>query len=184
MHEPEPRRPVSSIELLFAPGAEAAIRAEWDALAAAGMSSLAAHTSASNRPHLTLVARVGLPTLGAEVFDGIPRFPLTLGAPLLFGSGDRRVLARSIVPTGELLALRSLVHDAVGPGADAPHTTPGEWMPHVALARRLRVVDLPAALDLLGGDIAAHAHVVRHWDPATTTITTLAELPPRRASAR
>jgi hypothetical protein len=148
------------------------------------MSSLAAHTSASNRPHVTLVARVGLPKVDPRVLADIPSFPITLGAPLLFGSGERRVLARSIVPTAELLALRSLAHGAVGPGADAPHTAPGEWMPHVALARRLRVADLAAALDLIGGDIHAHARSVRHWDPATSLITTLAELRPRRASAR
>ncbi|WP_260857304.1 hypothetical protein [Microbacterium sp. 1.5R] len=61
MPDLEPRRSPSAAELLFGPSAEAAIRAEWDALAAAGMSSLAAHTSASNRAHLTLVARVGVP---------------------------------------------------------------------------------------------------------------------------
>lgn len=184
MRKPELPQSPAAIELLLDPKAEAEIRAEWDALAARGMSSLAAHTSASNRPHVTLVARVGLPKVDPHVLADLPSFPITLGAPLLFGSGERRVLARSIVPTAELLALRSLAHDAVGPGADAPHTAPGEWMPHVALARRLRVADLAEALDLIVGDIHAHAHAVRHWDPTTSLITTLAELRPRRASAR
>lgn len=184
MREPEQRQSPSSIELLLDPAAEAAVRAEWDALAARGLSSLAGHTSASNCPHVTLVARVGLPIVDPDVLAGIRSFPITLGAPLLFGSGERRVLARSIVPTAQLLALRSLAHDAVGTGHDAPHTAPGEWMPHVALARRLRVADLAEALDLIGGDIHAHAHAVRHWDPTTSLITTLAELRPRRASAR
>ncbi len=179
MREPEPSRSPSSIELLLDPDAEAAVRAEWDALASRGMSSLAAHTSESNRPHITLVARPDLPKAAAETFDGIPPFPIRLGAPLLFGSGDRRVVARSVVPTAELLALRDAVRDAVGPGAYAPHTAPGEWMPHVALARRLRVADLPSALDLIGGEIRGHAHTVRHWDPALATVTTLAELRPR-----
>lgn len=184
MRAPGPRRSPSSIELLLDPAAEAAIRAEWEALAAHGLSSLAAHTSASNRPHITLVARVGLAVVDADAFADTDSFPITLGAPLLFGTGERRVLARSIVPTAELLALRATVHAVVGPGADAPHTAPGEWMPHVALARRLRVADLAAALDLIGGDIHAHAHSVRHWDPATALITTLAELQPRRALAQ
>lgn len=140
------------------------------------MSSLAAHTSASNRPHITLVARVDLPTVEPVVLDDTPSFPITLGAPLLFGVGDRRVLARSIVPTAELLDLRETILAAVGPGEDAPHTAPGEWMPHVALARRLRVADLAAALELVGGDIHAQARCVRRWDPASAVLTTLAEL--------
>lgn len=175
MREPEPRVSPAAIELLLDPDAEAAVRAEWDALAARGMSSLAGHTSVSNRPHITLVARVDLaPPPGA--LAGIPSFPLTLGAPLLFGTGERRVLARSVVPSAELIGLRETILAAAGSGDDAPHTAPGEWMPHVALSRRLRVADLPAALEMLGGDIRAHADTVRHWDPGTAMITTLAEL--------
>lgn len=176
MRDADPQRSPSAIEVLLDRAAETAIRAEWDALAARGMSSLAAHTSASNRPHITLVARIDLPRFHADALDGISSFPITLGAPLLFGTGDRRVLARGIVPTAELLALHASVRAAVGPGEDAPHTAPGEWMPHVALARRLRVADLAAALDLVGGEIHARARSVRRWDPATAVTTTLAEL--------
>lgn len=173
---PESRRSASSVELLLAPDAEAAVRAEWDALAALGLSSLAAHTSASNRPHLTLVARIDLPAPRPDVFAGVASFPITLGAPLLFGTGERRVLARSVVPSAALLDLRARVHSAVGPGDDAPHTAPGEWMPHVALARRLRVADLPSALDLVGGEIQARAVSVRHWDAAAAVTAVLATL--------
>lgn len=176
MREPEPRRSPSSIELLLDPAAEASIRAEWDALATAGLSSLAGHTSASNRPHITLVARIGLAAEDPGVFGRIASFPITLGAPLLFGIGERRVLARSVVPTAELLDLRATLHSAAGPGEDAPHTAPGEWMPHVALSRRLRVADLPAALALVGGDVHGHAREVRHWDAGTGVTTTLAQL--------
>ena len=176
MREPELPHSPTAIELLFDPAAETAIRAEWEALAAHGMSSLARHTSASNSPHITLVARIGLPKVDPRVLADIPSFPITLGAPLLFGSGERRVLARSIVPSAELIGLRETILTAIGPGDDAPHTAPGEWMPHVALARRLRIADLAAALELIGGDVHGHAHSVRHWDPATAVITTLAEM--------
>ena len=176
MREPDPQRSPSSIELLLDAEAEAAIRAEWNALAARGLSSLAGHTSASNRPHITLVARVDLSPPDPDGLAGIRSFPITLGSPLLFGSGDRRVLARSIVPGMELMGLRETILAAVGPGDDAPHTAPDEWMPHVALARRLRVADLAQALDLIGGGIHAHARSVRHWEPATAQLTTLAEL--------
>ena len=175
MREPE-LGPPSAIELLLDPDAESAIRAEWDALAARGLSSLAGHTSTSNRPHITLVARVGMPTPAPGALVGLPSFPLTLGAPLLFGAGDRRVLARSVVPSAELLSLRETLLGAIASGVDAPHTAPGEWMPHVALARRVRVVDLPAALEVVGGDVRARADAVRHWDPGTALVTTLAEL--------
>ncbi|MDN3445612.1 2'-5' RNA ligase family protein [Microbacterium sp. APC 3901] len=176
MREPEQRQSPSSIELLLDPAAETAVRAEWEALAERGLSSLARHTSASNRPHITLVARVDLPKLDPRVLADLPSFPITLGAPLLFGTGERRVLARSVVPAVELIGLRETILTAIGPGDDAPHTAPGEWMPHVALARRLRVADLAQALDLVGDDLDAHAHSVRHWDPATAVITTLAEM--------
>ncbi|OAN42722.1 2'-5' RNA ligase family protein [Microbacterium sp. H83] len=176
MRDAEPQRSPSAIELLVDPVADAAIRAEWDALAARGMSSLAGHTSASNRPHITLMARIGLPLLDADALAGASSFPITLGAPLLFGAGERRVLARSILPSAELLELRASVRAAAGPGEDAPHTAPGEWMPHVALARRLRVADIAAALDLLGGDIRGHAASVRHWDADAAVTTTLAVL--------
>ncbi len=88
------------------------------------------------------------------------------------------MLARSIVPSPALIGLRETVLAAVGPGDDAPHTAPGEWMPHVALARRLRVADLAESLDLIGDDVHAHARGVRHWDPATALVSPLAELRP------
>ncbi|PCE16142.1 hypothetical protein AUC47_09325 [Microbacterium sp. SZ1] len=176
MPDHEPRRSASAIELLLDPETEAAVRAEWEALAALGVSSLAAHTAASNRPHITLVARVGLAPVAAQIFAAMTGFPITLGAPLLFGSGERRVLARSVVPTAELLALRDVVLSAAGPVEDAPHTGHGEWMPHVALARRIRVADLPAALDCVGGDIRGRAGVVRRWDGDAGITTVLADL--------
>lgn len=155
------------------------MRAEWEALATLGVSSLGRHTSPSNRPHITVLARVDLRPLDAGVLDGIRSFPITLGAPLLFGTGDRRVLVRSIVPTAELLDLHARVHSLAGPGEDAPHTAPGEWTPHVTLARRLRVADIEAALDVVGGDIHGHVTGVRHWDPATAQVTDLATLADR-----
>ncbi|MFS0853579.1 2'-5' RNA ligase family protein [Microbacterium sp. 179-I 3D4 NHS] len=176
MREAEPQRPPSSIELLLDPAAEAAVRAEWDALAANGMSSLARHTSASNRPHVTLVVRPDLSLFDADSLVEYASFPIILGAPLLFGTGERRVLVRSVVPTAELLRLHATAHDAAGPGEDAPHTAPGEWTPHVTLARRLRVADVAAALNLVGGDVHGHVTSVRRWDPVTATTTTLTEL--------
>lgn len=176
MKDAAPRRSPSTIELLLDHATEDAVRAEWDALAALGVSSLGRHTSPSNRPHVTLLARIDLPPVDGDVLAEIPPFPITLGAPLLFGAGDRRVLARGVVPTTALLDLHALVHVAAGPGEDAPHTAPGEWTPHVTLARRLRVADLAVALDVVGDDIHGHVTSVRRWDPVTAEVTDLATL--------
>lgn len=180
------RPPVVSLELLLDPVTEARIRAEWDALAGAGLSSLAGHTAASNRPHITLLVRTALTPLAAEALSAavaLP-FPVELGAPRLFGAGDRRVLARSVIPSRALLQLHSVVHDLAGPGDDAPHTRPGEWTPHVTLARRLRLDTLPQALRLLDdADAEADpadgvsdaprgtATALRRWDAASATVT-------------
>lgn len=196
----------TSIELLLDAAAEAQVRAEWDLLAAGGMSSMAGHEAASNRPHVTLLARSAPVRHPLRVASGLP-LPLTLGAPLLFGDGDRRVLARSIVPSAGLLALQRAVLDAVGGLVDAgiddrlerhderdphghderdphphphPHDeradrsfAPGRWTPHVTLARRIRLVDLPDALRLLGMPIEAHGVALRRWDAATATVSSI-----------
>ncbi|MCS5714083.1 2'-5' RNA ligase family protein [Herbiconiux sp. CPCC 205716] len=176
---------VVSVEAVFDAAAEAAVREEWAALAAAGMSSLAAHTSASNAPHLTLAVRpaeggFGPFALPEEVASLLP-LPVVLGAPMLFGAGDRRVLVRSVLPSAGLLALHAAVHAHLAhpggsvavPGEDAPHTRPGEWTPHVTLARRLRLEQVPAALALLGPDIPAQIVALRHWNADTATVTPL-----------
>ena len=48
-------------------------------------------------------------------------------------------------------------------------------MPHVTLARRLKVSDLERALPLLGESITGTARGLRRWDAASTTVTQLGE---------
>ncbi|MFJ4046022.1 2'-5' RNA ligase family protein [Microbacterium sp. NPDC089987] len=172
--------PVVSIELLLDGPTESAVRTEWEALAAAGLSSLAAHRSATNRPHITLLVGVDLPALDPRAFAGRTAFEVRLGAPLLFGTGDRRVLARSVVPSHDLLSLHRDVHAAIGSAAaeadDGAHTAPGAWTPHVTLARRVRTKDLERALGLVGGEIRGTARAIRRWDAATRTVTEIGEL--------
>lgn len=164
---------VASVELLLDEAAEAHVRAEWEALAGAGLSSLARHDAASNRPHVSLLARAALPAqLRLEHVD-LP-MPLLLGPPMLLGVGERRVLARAVVPSAALLALQARVRHTAAPGDVDARFEPGRWMPHVTLARRLRLVDAPVALALLGEPLEAMAVAMRHWDPETATLTTLA----------
>ncbi len=165
---------MTSIELLLDDASEARVRAEWEALAAAGMSSMAGHVTPSNRPHVTLLAR-STPVAHPHVLDAsaLP-FPLVLSTPLLLGDGDRRVLARPVVASAALRALHEDVLRAAGPGDDPPHLLPGRWLPHVTLAKRLRFDDVPTALGLLGPPIEAQGVAVRRWEAATATVSLVA----------
>lgn len=160
-----------SIELLLDPGTDAAVRAQWSALAGAGLPSQLRVTSPTNRPHVTLVAAQ---RISPDVDDVLPalasRFPLdcVLGAPLLFG-GPRLTLARLVVPSSALLDLHadiyrlSLQHLDGEPYA---HSQPGHWTPHVTLGRRYTVGETGPALAALGGggDLAARVVGLRRWD--------------------
>lgn len=162
---------VHSVEVLFDPDTETAVRRIWDELARAGVKSLASNTSPSNRPHVTL-------TVAQEMDDAVDdalspivqRLPLdcTIGAPMLFGGSDF-VLVRLLVPSAELLALHAHVHQVCLPHMPAgplPHSDPGRWTPHVTLARRVTPGQLATALGLksVGRDIRAKAVALRHWD--------------------
>lgn len=202
---------VVSLELLLDRATEDAVRAEWVALADAHMSSLAPHTSPSNQPHVTLLVRPTLPPLDAALLARIAAtLPLavTLGEPILFGEGDRRVFVRPVALTPELEDLHRMLHAGVAVDAssdrrefacarsqdaplrasdraaalegddlpmeaDAPHTRPGEWTPHVTLARRLRVTDIPAARALVAGELHGQVTAFRRWDAASKTVTQL-----------
>ncbi|WP_291049736.1 2'-5' RNA ligase family protein [Herbiconiux sp.] len=178
---------IVSFELLLDERTEFGVRAEWEALAAAGLSSLAAHPSASNRPHVTMLVRPAVPTPARPALEEAVRLPLrlVLGPLILFGVGERRVVARSVLASRELLRAHADLHRLAGPGEDAPHTRPGDWTPHITLARRLRIDDLPRALRLFDEVRAsvepdrpdraeppeASAVALRRWDSATATIT-------------
>lgn len=151
-----------SIELLLDPGSEARVRADWEALAHAGLSSLAAHRSPSNRPHVTLLVRPALAETPFADAVGLLPIPLQLGDPVVFAHGDRGVLVRPVVLTDELRRLHRAVH-----GARV------EWTPHVTLARRLLLDRLPDALALLGPAHEATGVQLRRWDAASATVTLL-----------
>lgn len=149
-----------SLELLLDDPADARIRAEWDGFVRADLPSQALHRGASNAPHVTLLARPALPPTAVE---GLP-LPIRLGSPVVLGGGDRRTIARLVVPTAELLSLHARLHAAVGPGEDAPFGAPGAWIPHVTLARRVPLADIGRALALVDGEVEATAVAIRHWD--------------------
>lgn len=162
---------VHSVELLFDPDTDAAVRRLWDDLTDAGVRSLASSTSPSNRPHVTLsVAGHMDDAVNAALRPllGLLPFSCTIGAPMLFGRGPF-TLVRSIIPSAELVALQAEVHEAclphMSPGP-LPHAEPGHWTPHVTLARRVPPDKLRDGLSLrrMTRDHRATAVAVRHWD--------------------
>jgi 2'-5' RNA ligase len=164
---------VVSIELLLDEATEARVRADWRRLADAGLLSLAAHTSPSNRPHITLLAR---PTLAAVAFTAATErlpIPIALAEPIVFAHGDRGVLVWRVVLSDELRDLHAAVHAAAPTGDDASHTAPGEWTPHITLSRRLRLESLPDALGLIGPASEGAGVSLRRWDSASATVTAL-----------
>ena len=162
---------VHSVELLFDTETETAVRRLWDDLAAAGVRSQAAHTSPSNRPHVTLTVadRMG-DAVTALLGPALERLPLDcrIGAPMLFG-GRAITLVRLVVPSAELLALQAEVHRICLPHMPAgplPNAERGAWTPHVTLARRMPPEQLPQALELrqLSREIRGRVTGLRHWD--------------------
>ena len=161
-----------SIELLLDPGSDAAVRAQWQALADAGLPSQTRVKSASNRPHITLVAAQ---RISADVDDALRELasllPLdcVLGAALVFG-GPRLSLARLIVPSAALLHLHAEVYRLTLPritGDPYPHCRPGHWTPHATLGRRYTAEEIGPALAVVndsGGDLAANGVGLRRWD--------------------
>lgn len=164
---------VVSVELLLDPDTEARVRADWRNLADAGLSSLAAHTAPSNRPHITLLVRPALASVAFTAATARLPVAIELAEPVVFAHGDRGVLAWRVTLSGELRELHRQVHLAAGPGPDAAHTAPGEWTPHITVARRLRLGALPDALALIGPPIAGTGASLRRWDSASATVSAL-----------
>jgi hypothetical protein len=161
-----------SIELLLDDHSDAAIRQLWAALDDAGLPSQLRVKSATNRPHITMLAAERItPDVDAALAALVPRFPLdiTIGAPVIF-TGARLTLARLGVASEPLLDLhrevyqRCLQHAA---GEPYRHSAPGYWTPHVTLGRRLTAEDIGTAIQViepLCADISARIAGLRRWD--------------------
>lgn len=161
--------PRQSLELVLRPEDAAAVEEQWRALAEAGLPSQAAHGSATNAPHLTLVSAAVIPpqVLELAAAEIAPLLPQPLRVHGLVWLGARRpVLALLLHPPIELTTvverLRDLAEDA----------GPRPWLPHLTLGRAVRWADLGSAAEALpqpGGELTAGE--LRHWDPQTATVT-------------
>jgi 2'-5' RNA ligase len=163
---------VHSIELVFDRDTEAAIRQIWGELADAGIGS---HAPAG-RPHVTLAVAESIDTDVDELLRPVSAWlPLSalIGAPVLFGRTSA-VFARLLVPSSELLALHAEVHRLCRPHlAPAPmaNSLPGQWTPHVTLARRVGGAQLGRALRIAGrpSQLEGSFAGLRRWDGNTRT---------------
>ncbi len=162
---------VHSVELVFDPGTDAAVRHIWDDLTKAGVKSQASNTSPSNRPHATIVVAdqmdIGVNDALCAALDMLP-IACTIGAPMLFGS-RAFTLVRLLVPSAEFMALHGRVHELClphMPSGPLAHSDPGQWTPHVTLARRVAPEQLATALALRSVSRELRGTVVglRHWD--------------------
>lgn len=165
-----------SVECLLDPRLDGAVRAEWDALADAGLRGREdpAADRPPRRPHITLTwatayGEDGERDLPGAVLAGagLP-MAVRLGGLLVFGRSPRFVLARAVVPSQDLLDLHERVatrlRDSPGFAATA---RPGAWTPHVTLARPRSAEDLARAIDVLSagrGGWDGSVVAVRRWD--------------------
>ncbi len=186
---------VQALDLTFDQPTDDRVYAEWAALREAGLPSMARHTGATNRPHLTLDSREDVsPEAEAALAVVARRLPLDVrvGTLLLFHAKQRWVLARHVVVDGALLELHGHVADLLGAGG-SPLTEPGRWVPHLTLARGLTDAQLPAALEIVAESppFTARALRLRRWDqPAgeawdvapPASFETVAERPPQEPS--
>lgn len=158
---------VHSVELVFDPDTDAAVRRIWDALRAADIPSQAP----ASRPHTTLTVAQHIDARADEMLrDLADRFPLPcrIGATLMFGR-TAGVLARLLVPTAELITVQADVHRLCLPfmePAPMPHAEPGNWTPHVTLARRIAPARMATAVRIAGrpAEIVGQVTGLRHWD--------------------
>ena len=166
-----------SIELLLDEHTDSRVRAVWSALDAAGLRSAATPASPTNRPHVTLLAGASISGVDEDLRrmagSDAAAVTLDLGAPLLFVHGRRAVLAASVVPSAELLALHTHVHRTCRRHVRdlAEHCAPGAWTPHVTLARGVDRDDLAAAVAAVesvppvsGRVGSGRVSAVRRWD--------------------
>jgi hypothetical protein len=158
---------VHSVELVFDPDTEAAVRRIWDALREAGIPSQVP----ASRPHATLTVAERIDAEVDELLGPlVAQFPFAcrIGAPLFFGRA-KAVLARLVVPTAVLLDVHAEVHQlclahlSPGPSANA---LPGEWTGHVTLARRVVPAEFGRAVRIAGKpqEIVGQVIGLRRWD--------------------
>jgi 2'-5' RNA ligase len=162
--------------LLLDDPADAAVRRLWERLEEQGVHSLLTHTHGRHHPHLTYASLLSwdLDTV-TEALTSLPQAdPMTLHFDG-FGTFRRSRCWLAPAVTAELLTRQRLVvAAATGTGATLHrHYRPGHWLPHLTLAPRLRLPDLPV--------VAAQVYDVL---PIVATVSRAALIDTRTGSRR
>jgi hypothetical protein len=162
--------PRESLDLVPDERGTRAVRTVWDRLRDAGLPTQADHRGRSNKVHLTLAesARVADPAAAAAAVS--PMLPLTLPVAglVILGSGRMAVALLLGAPPELVTAVLRLRVDI---GQPEP-----SWVPHVTLARQVSREQVGAVVDAVGahGLTALRFVQLRHWQPSTAQVTTLA----------
>jgi 2'-5' RNA ligase len=174
-----------AVEVFFDSTTEAAIKAVWARLEAAGVPSLASRTHRRHRPHISLSVAERIKT--GQLQDARERLAathldVTLYSPAIFPR--RGVLYLSVVPTLALLRLHQDIHTALRDSVVAPWDlySVGAWVPHCTLAQELTRAQIAQGIDLLHDQptITAHASSAGILDTATGEVLPLAVLQSHR----
>ena len=159
-----------SVELTLDSAAEAALVAQWDRLAAAGIAKpKRPEPHGHHLPHITLYAADAIPegaeSVLPEIVAGV-NLTVHIGALMIFGPRKgESILVRNVAASIQLLELQQLVARACA--ADpAGQFGQGRWSPHVTLARRVSSDHLGKAVSVLGsrGELDATIQRCRRWD--------------------
>lgn len=135
--------------LLLDARAETVVRGLWQRLEAVGVPTLLSHTHGRHRPHLTFASLRTTGTTGVDdvvaALAALPEAPPT--AVHLDGFGTFRRSRCWLAPalTAGLVARQGAVIAALGTiGTELHrHYVPGRWVPHVTVAPRLHLHELP-----------------------------------------
>lgn len=165
-----------SLDLLLDAGGERAVRDEWERVAGAGVPGAGVRRDAGHAPHLTVAERDEVAAdVDASLDALVAHLPLTLhlGAPVVLGAPGRRVVARVVAPTPELLALHAEAARLLGPEGGPPWSAPGRWVPHLTVTGRLTDDQVVPALGALGAPYDVVGARLRRWMPTTRTLRDL-----------
>jgi len=158
------------VELTLDPAAEAALIAQWDRLADAGVAKPPrSDPDGHHRPHITLYAADAISATAESVLPEIVAgidLAVRVGAVMIFGPRNGTcILVRQVLASVELLELQHRI--AVACEADPEgQFGPGRWSPHVTLARQVASDQVGKAVSALGsrGELDAKIQRCRRWD--------------------
>lgn len=135
-----------SVCWLFDAATDRVVRRLWQRLEESGVGTLQSHTHGRHVPHLTIASLTSYDAIAVR--DAL--LPLAADVPVpapLDGLGMFRRSRTWLAPTVsvELLGRQAAVLQAVASSGAVvhPHYRTGQWLPHVTLAPRLRLQELP-----------------------------------------